>query len=70
MTDEPIILPAFLPKDREGSIRMIAEVLYGRLELIELYRKIADREGYPDFVRVFDNEINFIRNLLNLMECS
>ena len=70
MTDDPIIIPAFLPKDREGSIRMIAEVLYGRLEIVELFRLIADGENDQPLARVYANEIQFIRNLLNMMECS
>ena len=70
MSDDPIIKPAFLPKDREGSIRMIAEVLYGRLEIVGLFHLIALEDGYEDVANIYKNEIEFIRNLLNMMECS
>ena len=42
---------------------MIAEVLYGRLEVAELLRKIAEREREYALMRAYADEIKFLRNL-------
>lgn len=70
MTDEPIIKPAFLPKDRDGSIRMIAEVLYGRLEVVRHKRNLSDATNRKDIGDIYQAETKFIENLLNMIECS